>query len=221
MTATAISNLRTYVGCSEIQFFSDENCGLSVTIHTKRLHIRSVEATEAEYDRYARLFGDQDVMTKFATGETTTRDAIKEKIKSVWRERWDTHDPYSGLAVFKKGTEDFVGHVVLGHGDHPGEAELAGLWNTDFWRQGYGFEAATAIVQEYAPATVQEGYLLNGKPLQTIFATARVDNEASCGLLEKIGMSFVCEKMKHESLRRLYQIDLGNNFPVTSFNQKV
>jgi len=203
------SSTHTYRGNSEINFFSDDRTGLSVTIDTDRLHIRSVEATEDEYDRYAALFGSKDVMEKFATGQTKTREEMQTRINDVWVKRWREHDPYSGLAIFRKDTKEFVGHVVLGHGDQPGEAELAGLGNQGFWEKGYGSEAATAIVQEYAPATVQEGYLLEGKPLEKIVATARPDNPASGRILEKIGMKFARAEEKHGAMRHHYAMYLN------------
>ena len=126
-SASAVSNTHTYRGNSEINFFAND--GLSVTIDTNRLHIRSVEATEADYDRYAALFGAKDVMGKFATGQTKTRDEMRTRINDIWVKRWHENDPYTGLAVFRNDTDDFLGHVVLGHGDVAGESELAYLFN--------------------------------------------------------------------------------------------
>ena len=63
--ALAIHNTHTYRGNSEITFMTDET-GLSVTIDTPRLHMRTVQDTEAEYDRYGDLFGSQEVMEKVA-----------------------------------------------------------------------------------------------------------------------------------------------------------
>ncbi len=209
--AAAGSNLHihTYRGNSEISFFSDDQAGLSVTIDTEHLHIRSIEATEDEYNRYADLFGNRDVMEKFATGQTKTREEIKTRINAVWVKRWHECDPYSGFAVFKKGTNEFLGHVVLGHGDRPGVTELAGLGYQSFWDKGYGSEAATAMVREYAPATVQEGYLLDGKPLERIIATARPDNPASGRILEKTGMQLVRKEEKYGAMRHHYAILLN------------
>ena len=207
--AKSISNAHPYRGSSEINFLLSDEGRLSVTIDTDRLHMRSVEATDADYDRYAALFGDKDVMQKFATGETKTRDEVKKRIDDVWAKRWRENDPYSGFAVFKKDTDEFVGHVVLGRGGDPGQAELAGLGNYSFWENGYGTEAARAIVQDYVPAVVRAGYLLDGKPLQTIVATARLDNPASSRILEKIGMKLIREEEKYGALRRQYSIDLS------------
>ena len=74
---SSVSSTHTYHGSSEINFFLNEHDALTVTIDTERLHIRSAEASEKDYGLYAALFGDQDVMGKFATGQTKTREERK------------------------------------------------------------------------------------------------------------------------------------------------
>ncbi len=208
---SSVSNIHTYRGNAEINFIRDDRGALSVTIDTDRLHMRSVKAKESDYDRYAALFGDKEVMEKFATGQTKTREEVQSRIDDVWAKRWRENDPYSGFAVFKKDTREFVGHAILGHGESPGQAELGGLGNRSFWEKGYGSEAAKALLQEYIPATIQEGYLLDGKLVQTVLATARVDNPASSRILGKIGMQFVREEEKYGALRRHYAMDLSKH----------
>ncbi|HSX11598.1 MAG TPA: GNAT family N-acetyltransferase [Chlamydiales bacterium] len=193
-------------GSTEVNFFSNAEGHLDVTIETDRLHIRSVEATEKERDQYVGLFGNPEVMGKYATGETRTREAVEKRINDIWVKRWRKGDPYSGLTVFKD--DEFLGHVVLGHSDTPGQSELAYLFNPQHWHKGYGTEAVTAVVKEYAPATVEKGYLLDGKPLERIVATARVDNPYSVRILEKVGMKRVGEEEKYGAKRHLYAMDL-------------
>lgn len=202
-----VSSARTYRGNSEISFYSDDQSGLFVTIDTKRLHIRSIQPTETEYGNYASLFGDQKVMEKFATGQTKTKEEIR-KIHDIWIKRWHEGDPYSGFTVFKKDTNDFLGHVCLGHRG-PGEAEIGYLFHRAYWGKGYGSEAVTAIVKEYAPATVQEGYVLKGKVLKKINATTRPDNPASIRILEKVGMNFEGIEKKYGALRHHYSLILS------------
>lgn len=197
-----------YQGTSKISFLTTPSHGLSVSIDTKRLHIRSVKSTEAEYIRYAKLFGDADVMRKYATGQTKSKEDMQKRIQKSWVPRWESKDPYSGLAVFKKEDGEFLGHIVLGHGDHPGESEVAYIFHKQFWGQGYGGEAVSALIQEYAPATIREGYLLDGKPLERIVTTVRPDNPASIRIAQKVGMIFVVSEEKYGAERHHYIIDL-------------
>jgi RimJ/RimL family protein N-acetyltransferase len=112
------------------------------------------------------------------------------------------------LAVFKKDSGEFIGHVVLEHGDKAGESELAYLFNRPYWGQGYGSEAVSAVVKDYALATMEEGYSLDGKSLEKIVATTRPDNPASVRILEKTGMHIVGTDEKFGAPRRHYAIKL-------------
>jgi len=203
------TKISTYQGGSKISFITTPSQGLSVSIETKRLHIRSIEPTEAEYIRYAKLFGNAEVMRKYATGETKSKEEMRKRIEASWALRWKGKDPYSALAVFKKESGEFLGHIVLGHGDYPGESEAAYIFHKQFWGQGYGGEAVSALIQDYAPATIQEGYLLDGKPLSRIVATIRPDNIASIRIAEKVGMIFAMSETKYGRERHYYII----NFP--------
>lgn len=189
-----------------IDFVTSPN-GLSVTIDTERLRLHSIEATDEEVDRSAVLYGSREVMAKFATGETRSRDDVIKRIKDVWARRWHEGDPYSAFSVFKKDTGEFLGHVVLGH-SAPGISEIAYLFQRAHWGKGYGSEAVQAIVRDYALATVRAGYLLDGKPLEKIVATARPDNPASVRILQKAGMELVSEEEKYGSLRHHYKISV-------------
>lgn len=103
-----VSSTYTYRGNAEVNFFLNENKALTVTIDTDRLHIRSVESSEEDYGAYTSLFGDQDVMSKFATGQTKTRKEMESHIKDVWVKRWRQGNPYTGLAAFKKDTRSLA-----------------------------------------------------------------------------------------------------------------
>jgi ribosomal-protein-alanine N-acetyltransferase len=203
-----VFDTHTYRGNFIVSFFADDRNALCVAIDTERLLITSVESNEVEHNNYAALFGDKNVMEKYGTGQTKPKEEIQKRIDDVWVRRWKAGDPYSGLSVSKSDNDDFLGHIILGHGDRAGESELAYLFHQSAWGKGYGTEAVTAVVRGYAPATVQQGYTLNGEPLRTIVATARVDNPASCRILEKVGMHTICAKERYGALRYHYSVDL-------------
>ncbi|MBS0584672.1 MAG: GNAT family N-acetyltransferase [Verrucomicrobia bacterium] len=207
--STSATHTYTYAG-GEINLFSDDETGLTVTIDTERLHLQSVQATATEYDRYAALFGDTEVMNKFYTGETRSRDQVEDSIKNIWARRWRERDPYSGMAISEQEVDRFVGHIGLDHTGEAGVAELSYLLHRAAWGQRYGTEAATVVVKEYAPLTAREGYTLDGEPLARIKATARLDNPASCRILEGVGMHLVETKEAHGALRHHYTMDVGH-----------
>lgn len=204
------SSTHTYNGFSEIKFNVDKEKRLTVTIDTERLHIRSITSSEEDLGYYTSLFGDPDVMCKYATGQTKTKEDMQTRINDSWAKRWKDNDPYSALAVFKqKNHNKFLGHVVLGYGDNPGESEIAYLFMKKHWKKGYGSESVKALVEDYAPATIKEGYLVEGKSLTKITATVRPDNPASVKIVEKVDMKKVKEEDKYGSTRYHYALELA------------
>lgn len=194
-------------GNSEVNFYRDDQKGLSVTIDTERLHIRNIK--KEDFNHYETLFGDPTTMETFAEGKTYTSEELAHLINEIWVKRWQKHDPYSALAIFNNDQNEFIGHVMLGPGNKkPGEAELGYVIQKERWGHGYAAEAATAVVKEFGPALVQEGYPINGKPLERIFATASMDNEGSQRVLQKVGMQQENQEEKHGAMRTLYSMDL-------------
>ena len=189
----------TYAGVT----FKTDAEGLSVEVRTERLAITSVGFSDTP--DYFSLYGNPDVVQRFADGKTKSLPEVAERVRG-WVARWAAGDPYSALTVRRQEDFKFVGAVVLGHGDHPGESELAGLGVLELWGQGLGKEAATAVARDYAPATKELGALRGGVPLETITATARPDNPASCKILEGMGFSCVGEAEKFGALRRFYAL---------------
>lgn len=179
---------------------------LSVTIETDRLKIQSV--TAGDISDYAALFGDAVVMQKYATGETKDLAYVNKRI-STWTARWENHDPYSGLCIRDKTTNQFIGHIVLGYGDRPGQSEFAVALKKEFWGKGYGTEAAAAVIQNYSAELMARGYLLEGQPLEEINATSRVDLIAGNKILSQVMGDPVRQEEKYGALRNHYSLKLS------------
>ena len=207
-TAVACPLNGSCAGNSAVRFDMHEDGSLTTVFQTNRLHLRSVTSSESNLNDYAALFGDPEVMCKYARGVTKTKEEIAERINSEWVKRWHTNDPYSGLAVSLNATGEFLGHAMVEHGDAPGQAELAYFFKKSCWRHGYEKEAAGVLVNEYVPATIRAGYTLEGKVLEKIEATARPNNTASVRILEGLGMLRISEIQKFGALRYLYSIDV-------------
>jgi len=182
--------------------FDETDEGLTVTIDTERLRLTSVTEKEKK-SFYTYLYGDQEVMEKFATGETRTQQAVQRRV-TTWIDRWQSKNPFSSLAV-NTHDDEFVGQVVLEEGDNPGESELGYLFAKKHWRQGFGTEAVTPVVKLYAHELAKKQYKINGQPLTTIVATARTDNIGSVKILEKTGMTLEKEEEKFGHMRKHYR----------------
>lgn len=201
-----IVHTSTYHKNAEIHFSTNSQGSLFVTIDTKRLHIRSIESTQEDVDRITSLLGDAEVMEKYHIGLPPPADKSRARI-AKWLERWQHNNPYSALAVFGNETDEFLGVVVLGLNGTPGESQLSYLFHPRYWNQGYGTEAVSSLL-EYATATIEEGHTLDGKPLEKVVATSRVDNPASLRILEKVGMQRVGTEEKYDAQRHHYQLEL-------------
>lgn len=203
--------VHTYTGNSVVNFFVDKEDHLTVTIDTKpnELHLRSVESSKEHYDFYTALYDDAEVMSQFDDGKPKSEEYVKKRIDTVWAKRWKGKDPFSAFVVYENETKKPIGHVALGH-NAPGVSEIAYVFDKNHWNKGYGTEAAKAVVEDFAPATVAEGYILEGKPLETITATCRLTNQHSEKILkEKLGMQKIGEDEKDGNKRNIYSLKIS------------
>ena len=191
---------------------------IGVTIETERLKIAPVTHADAN-DYCTHLFSDSNVMEKFATGEVRRRDYVDGRI-NAWVERWKSGDPFGGFVIRDKSGE-FIGHVVLGHGEDPGHSEIAYLIRADKWRQGYGSEAVRGVVQGLAPLLRAYGYSLENHDFRFIDATARPDNPGSGRILSNMGMKVVSTSEKFNASREHYQGEVGLPDPANTFEALV
>jgi len=173
---------------STISFYLSEKEGLYVEIKIKDLLLRSIK--ESDIPNYVALFGNREIVSKHMRGEPRSPKEVEKWVKDNWIKRWQNNDPYSAFAIFIGG--EFAGSAILGHGSGPGEAQVTGFGWPKYRGRKYGKQAAIALINDYALATVKEGYLLEGKPLQTIRATARLDNPVTIAICEKLNM--ICER---------------------------
>jgi RimJ/RimL family protein N-acetyltransferase len=139
-------------------------------------------------------------MEKFATGVVRTAEFVQGRI-ATWESRRKSGDPFCGFAIRTREGK-FVGHIVLGHGEKAGHAELAYLIRADYWNKGYGTEAANGIVNGLAPLLKTYNFKMrkeepestgekriSAEGIQVIDATARPDNPASGAILRRLGFN--------------------------------
>ncbi len=189
---------------STISFSLSEETIKGVTIETSRLCIQPVRLENLK--DYISLFGDPVAMANYATGQTKDAEHVEKRLQG-WVTRWADGDPFSGLAIFDKNSGDFIGHIVLGHGDDPGQSETAILLKPTFWNNGYGREAVSAILEHYAPKLVEMGCMVDGAPFREIVATAKADAVASNRIFSSY-MKLAGQEEKYGSLRNKYSKEI-------------
>ena len=76
------------------------------------------------------------------------------------------------------------------------------------WGHGYGKEAVSSVIKEYAPELVKLGYQVNGKDFISVTATARADNEASVKILKSVGMRATREEVRYGYNRHIFFVEM-------------
>lgn len=148
-----------------------------------RYRLMSVEDVELLFE----LDQDPEVMRYITQGKTTTRDQIESTI--IPRMQAYTH-PDKGWGLWAMETldnNDFLGWILVRpmdfFTDTPDyyDIELGWRLHRSTWGQGYGFEAAQAVVTELAKQT----------DIKTFTALAVPENVGSIGIMKKLGMTFL------------------------------
>lgn len=206
---------------------------LFVSIETERLQLNSI--SDQHTKEYLELFADPNVVAKFGDGKPKDPNVFKDRVVN-WIARWKNKNPFSALAVSLKKSElpstglsagpgagaetvdsPFIGNVILGGAD-PAKvriedqelyaSELAYLFHTRSWGKGFGTEAVTAVVQDYAPALADRHYRVNNNAFEAICATSRVDNPGSRKILLFQGMKRIGETFKFGANRDEFAISI-------------
>jgi RimJ/RimL family protein N-acetyltransferase len=168
-----------------------------------------VTDSNEDIEFYTKLFGDPEVMRDYATGETKDRAYVENRIRDSWNKRWkEEKSPYSGMIVIERQSSNPIGHIVMGHGDLPGVSEVAGLGLKEFWGRGYAKEALDALINGFAPKVIEKGYLLEGKPLEKVTATAKPTHEATVKLLQGAGFKEVKREGKFGEERIFFEREI-------------
>lgn len=190
---------------------------LNVSINTERLIMKST--ISSHLSDYKKLLTNPENMLKVMDGNPWSEDRIEEQHKQ-WVANWNNDNPISSLAIFKKTTNEFIGHVFLlvDSEGRPGIVELGYVFDKTSWGKGYGTEAIPTIVQKYADELVKHDYKALGEKIKRIEATAHPENLPSIKLLQKAGMKKIGEKPRYGHPRHFFAINTTESkFPVQEF----
>lgn len=207
---------------SEGEACDSRKSGIVVHLYTEDLYLRSLKTCDVK--NYCALMGDKDTVKSYASGKPTQSGSMEQRV-NTWIERWQSCNPYSALAVFKRNQDPtcqdqpFVGHIIAGSGEcmwygepgkYEGYSEMAGLGHKQYRNKGYGKQAAAALINKALPEYQQKGYKVNTffsedrtrklLPLSWVTATAAPDNSATVRILT--GLGFECKKVMGNQYNR-------------------
>jgi RimJ/RimL family protein N-acetyltransferase len=146
-------------------------------IKTARLTIRPMRLEDAE--ALLDVYGDVETMQHLNSELPSTVEEAREWVQTKIN-LFDQDDQLSLWTVIHTESEEIVGDVGLQQEDYGSRrvVGLGGRGNRHFWRQGLGFEAASA--------TIDAGFEQLGLP--AIGAETRPENIPAQALLAKLGM---------------------------------
>ncbi len=180
-----------------IEFKPQLDGSLTVSIETERLLMNSIETNTEHFRDLVRLFRNEEA-------DPTDLKKRVRKIVAISVDRWSKGNPYSAFTVQRRVDSKLVGYVALEPGDRPGQAELVYLFSKDSREMEYEREAVTVVVKEYAPETLIQGYTILERPLDTIWAKTKSDDEGSIKFLKELGMNIEEQNKKLPSMKNRY-----------------
>ena len=145
-------------------------------IETERLLLR--QFTMDDLDDLYFIYSHPD-LSKYLSNEQPLRlDQTRAAINSII-ESWQQHKFGVWAVVYKKHRK-LIGHCGLKFLENTPEVQIGYLLLKDYWRRGFGTEAAAAVLK----------YGFDVVKLERIVAIAKPENIASRRVMEKVGMKY-------------------------------
>ncbi len=165
---------------------------ISFSLTTPRLRLRLMSIDHLDF--VAEMLGDKDVMN-FYPALYSRMEAAEWIERQVRRYRENGH----GLWLVENAHDGVpVGQVGLSMQDVDGVLipELGYLIHREFWRQGYAYEAASAVLE----------YAWNVQNYPKVVSLIRPENLPSRAVAKKLGMTESGNTLHHEILHLVYSI---------------
>lgn len=182
-------------------------------VETSRLRLRMFEPSDL--DALCGMTRDPEVMRYIGYGHTLLREETRANLTNIisaFRRRG-----FGRWALVLKETGALVGYCGLSSGNEEVGVELAYMLKRDVWGRGLALEAGRACLR----------YGFERLGLQSVAGLTRRDNHRSRRVLERLGMSFVCDAQfygldcVHYSVARDDWRDDGSLFRVKSGEKAV
>ena len=142
-------------------------------METIRLILREYDQNDLEsVHEYCH---DPEVLKYMLWGPNSLHDT-QQFIDMVISESTQCPRSVYNLAIQEKSSGELIGGISLSH--HQGEGEIGWILNRKTWGQGYGTEAAQAMIR----------FGFESLELTRIIATCDTENTGSSRIMEKCGM---------------------------------
>lgn len=166
-------------------------------LQTSRLVLRKVN--HGDFADLFRMNSDPLIMKYVGDGSTRDREQMIREMDMLTS--CYTRKPGLGIwATVLKETGDFIGASGLVHYDNTPVIEIGYRLLKEHWNKGYATEASLGLLN----------YGFSNLGLRKIVSSAHVDNIASRRVMEKIGMTYIDNRVHYGCLQAYYEIKRGN-----------
>ena len=147
-------------------------------LETKRLILREFKVDDLQ--DFHEIFGDPEVM------KNAEPPYSLERSEAFLKEFCIERDPKGGFAVVLLETSKVIGYLLFCSVDDPEVFEIGWVFNKNYWRQGFAFEACSRLIN----------YGFEELELHKIYAEA-IDADKSVPLMKKLGMKYEGTQKQH------------------------
>ena len=147
-----------------------------VVLQTERLILRPPIPEDAPY--FLAVMNTPDWLANIGDRSISDLASAEKYLRKKGIAHWEQHGFGHFVMLLKDATMPF-GTISLGVRDFMEEADIGFAILPDYYRQGYAFEASKAV-QAWA----------HGQGIEPLCGFCLPTNEASIGLLKKLGMQF-------------------------------
>ncbi|MHB1611469.1 MAG: GNAT family N-acetyltransferase [Sulfobacillus sp.] len=169
---------------------------LRVVVSTNRIFLR--QFTDGDAENLFELDGDPEVL-RYVVNQQGTLGDYHERIRQ-YRNQYEEEGGHFGFwAAIEKSSHEFIGWFHLRKTLIEGQAELGYRLKQSKWGKGYASEMAIALV----------GWAFEEMTVQSVVASALVDNLRSIRVMQKSGMQWV--------QNYFYQAPDGTRYPAVKY----
>ena len=164
---------------------------MNLKFETERLYFRPFELSDVD-DMFA-MDSNPNVHLYLGNNPLKTKEESLGYLKNIQNQYKE--NGIGRFAMIKKGSNEFIGwcglkFITEEENNHSHFYEIGYRLKEEFWGKGYAYEAAKAWYE----------YAFNVLKVDTLYASAHIDNKGSRRILEKIGLQLKNEYVWNNSV---------------------